>query len=370
MKILHLYTALDDGGVERFLLNYYKEMNRSQYKFDIVVPGQHVGILEKQFIELGCNVFHVCKFSDNPIKNIAETARVVKKGNYDVVHCHGYKSVEGLILGKLFGINNRIVHSHMVIPNETSGIKFKRKFIVLICKLFATSWWACGIDAGKWLFGAKAFKQGKVTVVPNAIQLDTYKFDETAEKKLRAQFQISPGVKILGNVARLSLQKNQEFLLESFAKIPMGKDYILLLVGSGELRQKLELKSKQLEIFDRVRFLGSRNDVPNLLSLFDLFILPSKFEGLPVSLVEAQASGLKCLVSDTVTTEVNVTGNIKYVSLKSGQDKWAKEIIKLADEVNNRDLSVKKMKNGMFDIITQSNNLQNLYLEIYSKGRS
>lgn len=370
IKILHLYTALDDGGVERFLLNYYQEMDRVAFKFDVVVPGGHIGILEKQFLDLGCHVYHVTRFSDSPMKNIRETAAIIKRGNYNIIHCHGYKSVEGLLLGWIIGIKTRIIHSHMVIPNESILTKIKRIFIVLLCKIFATDRWACGIDAGKWLYGKRDFGQGKFTVVPNAININAYRFNLTARDQLRKEFKISSDVKIIGNVARLSLQKNQEFLLESFAKVSNQERYVLFLVGSGELKDELEAKATQLHINNNVRFLGSRTDVPALLSMFDLFILPSKFEGLPVSLVEAQAAGLPCLASSTITEEVNVTGNIKYLSLDLGSECWEREIVQTATKVEDRNLYAEKMKNGMFDIVAQSDKLQNLYLNIDTQKRS
>lgn len=364
IKVLHLYTALDDGGVERFLLNYYQGMERNNFKFDIIVPGSHIGILEQQFIDLGCNVYHVERFSDNPVKNIRETASIIQKGHYDIIHCHGYKSVEGLLLGWILGIKTRIIHSHMVVPNESILTKFKRKIIVSFCKLFATYWWACGTDAGKWLYGNREFECGRITVVPNAINIDTYRFNLTARNQLRKQFNVPSNMKIIGNVARLSAQKNQGFLLDVFAGIPNRENYMLFLVGSGELEAELKAKIVELHIQDNVHFLGSRTDVPDLLSMFDIFLLPSKFEGLPVSLVEAQAAGLPCLVSNTITSEVNVTGNIKYISLNLGIDRWGKEITQMIAKNNDRSLCGEKMKNGMFDIFAQSDNLQKLYLNI------
>lgn len=363
IRVLNLFTTLDNGGVESFLLNYYTHMNRNLIQYDFVVPGEKIGFLEERFIKMGCNVFHVPTFHQNPITQIYKIAHIIKNGQYDIVHCHGYKSAIGLILGKIEGVNTRIIHSHMAYEDEDFSQKVIKVVVTFIINQFATVKLACGIDAARWLFGEKSLQDGQVTVVNNAINIHDFLFDIQARNKIRKSLNIENDF-VIGNVARLSYQKNQEFLLEVIGnlsnKIPNIK---LIFVGNGEDYNILKGKVRELDIEDKVIFLGIRKDVKDLLSAFDAFVLPSRYEGLPVVLAEAQASGVPSLVSDQVTQEIKVTNQIEYIPLNVA--KWEIELIKLyrkrKENIRIRLDEGEKMLGGAYDIEFQVLNLMKIY---------
>lgn len=369
-KVLHLFTTLDGGGVESFLYNYYMHMDHKEVNFDAIVPGEQKGYMEEDFINRGSQIFHIKRLKEDPIQHIKAVFNIIKKGNYDIIHCHGYKSVEGLILAKFLGCNVRIIHSHMAYVSETVIQRFVRKIAVQIAKMSATDLFACGIDAAKWLFGETSYIKGKVTIINNAIDIEKYKYNSTRRKEIRRKLDLE-GELVIGNVARLTYQKNQEFLLdimnEIVKKIPNAK---LLLVGSGEDKINLQKKAEELCIKKNVNFLGLRKDIPDLLSAMDVFVLPSRFEGLPVVLAEVQAAGLPAVVADTVTKEINVTNSISYVSLEDGARVWA-QIIENEGKTDERErLKIgESMKKGKYDIQYQANILYKNYIQMINRKK-
>lgn len=362
MKILHIYTSLDGGGVERFLLNYYKHMDRSKYQFDIVVPGFEIGILEEEFNKLGANIYHVPRFSSNKIKHVKDVIRIIKNGNYDIAHTHGYKSILALLLTFIIGIKIRIVHSHMAFENETFLRRIIRLIVTFFSKRLSNVMWSCGIDAGNWLFGKNSYEKGEFKVIHNAVETSNFLYNPKIRDKYRKELGILDTDFVVGNVARLSEQKNQKFLLEIFSNLSSNKEIKLFIVGSGELEEELKNLVRDMKLTN-VKFLGSRNDVPNLLMVFDLFILPSKYEGLPVSLIESQASGLYAISSNSITQEVNITNLIKYINLKSGPEIWAKEIINFSKNRPQRETE-NFLAGTVYDIELQAKELEILYTRL------
>ncbi len=367
IKVLHLFTTMDNGGVESFLYNYYINMNHTEIAFDFIVPGDKIGFLENDVKKMNSNVYHVSLFKKHPFQQIKQLSKIVREGNYDIIHCHGYKSFIGIFLGKMHKVPNRIIHSHMAFVKETIFEKTIRKIITYIIKIYATDFFACGLDAARWLYGNKFYNSGKVKIINNAIDLDKFKFNEKYRKKFREEINCTDEI-LIGNVARLSKQKNQLYSLKIIKKLLEEKvNAKLVLVGSGEDEKLLKKEAKKLGVDSNTLFLGIRSDVNKLLSGLDVFILPSLYEGLPVVLAEVQASGLNCLVSNTVTDEIKVTNNIKYLPLEEDCNNWVNYIKKLLKkEKYDRLANYKKMKNGKYDIKSQSEKLYNLY---YKKCR-
>jgi glycosyltransferase involved in cell wall biosynthesis len=366
IKVLHLFTTLDGGGVESFLYNYYSHMDLTKIKFDAIVPGNEKGYMESNFISLNSEVFHVKRFRESPFKHLKDVASIIKNGKYDVVHCHGYKSTIGSVYAKIFGCKVRIIHSHMAFVNESFGERVYRKFLTCIAKAFATDKFACGIDAAKWLFGEKDYESGKVKVIDNAIDLSKYAYNELTRCRLRKEMNLGEDF-VLGNVARLTYQKNQGFLLHIMKQlVELNPHTKLLLIGDGEDRKNLELECRELGIENHVKFLGLRKDVPELLSVIDFFVLPSRYEGLPVVLAEVQAAGLQACISDNITREINVTGDICYLSLDNTPAQWSKTIVDLYTErhMADRIKSGEVMANGNYDIMYQAEKLYELYFEL------
>lgn len=369
IRVLHLFTTLDGGGVESFLYNYYSHMDSAKIEFDAVVPGDTVGYLEPIFVDLGSKVFHVKRFRENPYRHIDSVAKIIKNGQYDVVHCHGYKSTIGLIFAKIFGCKVRIIHSHMAYVNENIISKICRKITTFIAEKCATEKFACGIDAAKWLFGTNAYEKGEVRVIDNAIDLAKYAFNEEVRNNYRKQMNLTEKF-VIGNVARLTYQKNQSFLLHILKEMLLiNPSVMLLLIGEGEDKEKLENECLELDIQENVKFLGLRKDIPELLSTMDFFVLPSRYEGLPVVLAEIQAAGLPACVSESITKEINVTKRIHYISLESSYNKWSETISELAkrDSIKKRYEAQKIMINGKYDISYQAKKLFDIYSMLLKK---
>lgn len=364
IKVLHLFTTLDAGGVESFLYNYYINI-KEEIQFDFIVPGNSIGFYEKELSNYGSKIFHVPLLKKSPVSQISQIYKIMKSNNYDIIHCHGYKSFIGLIIGFLCGCKVRILHSHMVYVNESRYQILIRKFTMLIANLFLTEKFACGIDAAKFLFGKKEYEKGNVRVINNAVDIDKFKFNVLSRNTIRDEFKISNDTFLLGNIGRLTYQKNQEFLLDLAKIFKDNKSNIkTILIGEGEDYNNLLQAIEKECLHDYVLLVGKRKDIPEILSAIDLFILPSRFEGLPVVLAEVQAAGLKSLVANTITKEINVTDSIEYLSLKSGTDVWINRIYELKEESYDREKVALKMKDTKFDLKKQAVNLINIYYNL------
>lgn len=369
INVLNLFTTLDNGGVESFLYNYYSHMDHKLIHYDFVVPGTAKGFLEDTFSHMGCKIFHVPTFHDNPIRQAYLIYRILKEGKYDVIHCHGYKSTIGLILGKLLGIKVRIIHSHMAFETLNTRSRIVKNIMVAFANKCCNVKLACGIDAARWLYGERTYKDGDITIINNAIDINHFLYKDSNRLSKRKELHLEDSF-VVGNIARLSFQKNQEFILDVIKivsrKVPSIK---LVLVGDGEDKQKLLEESKALGIYDKVLFLGVRKDIPELFSAFDIFALPSRFEGLPVVLVEAQAAGIKSLVSDNVTKEIRITNRLHYLPLDCNL--WADEIYKIFRVkylgTKNRIDYGKKLYKSKYDIDLQVKKLISLYMRAVIK---
>ena len=311
MRILHITSDLDGGGIERLLLNYCRILQKKGIQFDFAINAQREGLLEKSFKELGANIYRIPTYHDGIKKYKRALEEILLKNSYDVVHVHsGYKAFIPLMIAKKHGIKVRIAHSH------TTNVENKKEYLVkklcvALTKKYATDLFACGISAGKWAWGRKA----AFDVMYNSIKTEKYLFNEEKRCFLRDELHISNKF-VLGNVGRFSIPKNHEFLINFFYEIVKKcPNAVLLLIGRGELEKKIQKKIADLGIQNSVMMLGIRDDVPDLLNAMDLFLLPSKFEGLPVSLVEVQANGLRALAANTITKEVAITDLVKYIPL-------------------------------------------------------
>ncbi len=208
---------------------------------------------------------------------------------------------------------------------------------------------ACSTEAGIYLFG----KKRKFEFIPNAIDLEKFEYNEQTRKEIRKELDLE-GKLVIGNVGRFNLQKNHSFLLDIFNEIvKKNKDSILLLIGTGELEENIKQKIKELKLEKRVKLLGVRKDVNKLYQAMDIFLMPSLFEGLPLTGVEAQASKLKCYFADTITKEVIISNNVKFLSLKLTPEQWADKIVQDAKyernnvEILNQDFNIKILAKNM-----------------------
>lgn len=365
-KILHVVYQLDSGGIESMLYNYYNNMDRDNIQFDFIVFGEKIGYLEKEFIKLGSKIYHVQHKKHGLIKCIRQVYKIIKENNNEntIIHVHrGLDSGIFLAIAWMHKYKVRIAHSHNY-QDEMIGKEYIRyKILSKFTKLFATNYFACGIDAGKWLYGKKAYDNKKIEIIYNAIDTRKYKFNNELRHKKRRELGLENKF-VIGNVARFTNQKNHEFLIDIFYEICKNdEDSVLILIGNGENEKKIQLKTEILGIKERVIFLGVRKDVNELLQAMDLFILPSKYEGLPVVLVEAQMSELPCIVSKNITKEVKIIDRISYLSLQDNIDDWCKEILKYKQYMSDNRLN-NNIQDYKYDIQRAAKLLELKYINL------
>ena len=324
------------GGIQSLVMEIVKNIDKEKVQIDFLLldDGKKYE-LEDELENLGCKVYKLkgiwlrtpldfmkyTKALDNFFKNHRD---------YDVVHMHSSsKNYMVLKKAKKYGIPVRIAHSHNIDFQTKNPIK---KLIGNIFKVnlkkYATDYFACSKIAGKWLFGEKIINSDKFKVIHNAIDYDKFKFDGNKRKEIREELNIKDDEIVVGHVGRFSNQKNHEFLIDIFDELYKKNDkFKLLLIGIGETEELIKEKVKKLNIENRVIFLGFKEDVSKYYNAMDLFLFPSKFEGLGITLIEAQANGLICFTSkDVVPEEAKLSDNLYYIKLSDGFKKWTEKI--------------------------------------------
>lgn len=358
IKLCHFTNGLLNGGVEKVIINYFSNMkNKDDYDLHIISQGDTDLKCVKEFEDLGFTIHMVTKKKISLFKNYKDIRNILKKEKFDIVHCHmTTTNFFPLLYSKLSGVKVRISHSHL----DNSVIPFMERVYIRLTRLVSKIRFACSKSASTYLFG----KNKNVTIINNAINVDNFKYNEKIRKDIRKELKISEDKIVIGHVGRFVDQKNHAFIIDLFKELSKDNDkYELLLIGTGELEDFIKEKVKKYNLSNRVKFLGTRNDVNELMQAFDIFILPSKFEGLGIVLIEAQVSGLKCFASSNIPEEVKVTNNIKLLDLDI--DLWKKEINKVKD-FKREDKSNEISKHG-FDIKIESNKLDSIYKELLNK---
>ena len=361
MKVLEICTALDGGGVDRYLLNYCSRIKDVHFDF-VVVDGKE-GILEAPLKELGFGIFRVPRLTKGVVKNYSALKKIMKEGKYDVVHSHlGHKSIIALWCAKMCGINVRITHAHIAFVPENAVSKMIRKVCTAVTKRLSTGLIGCGVDAGIWLWGKKDYDLGKVTVLNNAIETEKYAFSKDASEELRRELNLGDAL-VFGSIGRISMQKNQTFALETFNEIvKLHPNSVMIFIGRGEREEELRKRACELGIEDKVRLLGIRDDVPRLLSVMDVMLFPSLYEGLPFTLVEAQCNGLYTLCSDTVTDLVKYSDTIVFKGLECSYKEWAEHAIRLSSKGHLESGREETISAG-YDIDCEAEKLKEYYVK-------
>ena len=331
MKILHVLTSIEGSGLGAVVYNYYRNIPE-QYIFDFVVVEESKGYFTDYFRSRGGNISLVPPLKKGLIAYFKSLIQVLKSKDYSVIHCHlGEKSIFFLFFSYLFGYKKRILHIHSSVKPETIAEKFKRKLLTNLCKLFATDCFACGKESAKWFYN----DIHRIFVMRNAIDLYKYKYSEIIRNNIRKELNLENRF-IIGNVGRLSFEKNHTFMLEVFKEIKSrNRNAYLLLVGEGNEIENIKSKIRHYNLDDSVMLFGLSDKVNEILNAFDLFLLPSLSEGVPLVAVEALANGLPVVCSDIITKEIKVNEHVKYISLKKSAKEWADEILNITIQRND-----------------------------------
>ena len=355
LRILHVVTHMNRGGLETMLMNYYRQIDRNKIQFDFLVHRYYRADYDDEIESLGGIIYRLPVL--NPLDSKYKSALSSffdEHPEYQIIHVH-QDCMSSVILkeAEKHHVKVRIAHSHN--SNQDKNWKYPIKlYYKNSISRYATDLFACNEGAGEWMFNGAPF-----TIVKNAVNTEKYRLDILTRKKVREELGVQDNQLVIGHVGRFNEVKNHRFLVEVFKEVLKQKDAILLLVGKGDLEEEIKKTVEASGIKDRVIFAGLRNDVDSLLQAMDVFVFPSLYEGLPMSLVEAQASGLPCVISDQVSPECMITKNTVMMSLKQSPAEWADQVLQFAG-LPREDTYDAIVESG-FDIKKNAEELQEFY---------
>ncbi len=365
IRIAQIIGKWVGGGVEAVVMNYYRNIDKTKIQFDFICDNDSTNIPYEEIEELGGKVILIPPYQ-KILQYQKELQKVLKEGQYKIVHSHiNTLSVFPLRAAKKAGIPIRIAHSH----STTNKKEWKKNIMKLalkpFSKVYATHYFCCSELAGRWLFGDKTYDNNKVFLLNNAINLDKFKYNEQIRKEIRKELNIKDKTLVIGHIGRFVTQKNHDYLLDIFDEVhKVNNNSILLLAGQGPLQENIKSKAIVLDLKDDVIFLGQRNDANKLYQAFDIFLLPSLYEGLPVVGVEAQAAGLLCILSSDMTKETKVLSTTTFISLDKTPKEWAQTILDNYKQFQRKD-TTKEISNNGFNIKKEAIKLENKYLDLY-----
>lgn len=365
IKTFQFPISNSNGGISKYAVNNWYFLDKNKFECDFGTVSKHLDY-EQEIINSGARVKYIsCYAEDNKEQFEKEFYELFSKEKYDVVHLHttSWKSFLVEEIAVKCNIPKIIVHAHNTsVEGITKEERESREKIHNLKKQefntsLATDFLACSSDAADWLFGNQ-IPQSKIKIIKNAIDVDKFIFNKDIRKKIREQLNVENNF-VVGHIGNFVWQKNHEFLINVFAKAcKKEKRLKLILVGDGNLYSKVQQQVEKLDINDNVIFTGSRADVNYLLQAMDLYCFPSVSEGLGISIIEAQASGLKCLVSDKIPNEILITNNINALSLD--EEKWINKILELSNDYERLDMYNEITKAG-YNIKEQIKEIENLY---------
>ncbi|KAF1086092.1 putative glycosyltransferase EpsF [Sporotomaculum syntrophicum] len=330
-RVLIISNTMDAGGAETFLMKVYRYIDRNVLQFDFLVNRPGRNFYEDEIFALGGRMYRGFSKSRYPVKSFNRIRRLVKFGCYDAVLLVAVHPVAwlDLLAARMGGAKIRLVRS----TNSSSGGGSVANLLAVLSRplvrTLATGMLAPSDQAAGWLFGDKAVKEGRVTIITNGLPLEQYRFDPDIRARVRDELGCKDAF-VVGHIGRFNKQKNHSYLIEVFAQlVSRCEKACLMLVGTGELEGSIQELVRKKGLAERVLFLGVRSDVPRLLMAMDELILPSLYEGMPNVVVEAQATGLPCLISDTITKEVVLTDLVQRLPLAENKSIWVKESLAL-----------------------------------------
>ena len=363
IRVLQVVTYMGRGGLESMIMNYYRHIDREKVQFDFLVHRQEQAAFDDEIESLGGRIYRLPRLVPWSKSYLSALNHFFDEHpEYKVVHVH-QDCLSSVIL-KVAAQHNvpvRVAHSHSA--NQDKNLKYPIKlWYKRSIPKYATGLFACGKDAGDWMFGGASYQ-----TINNAIDVAVYTYDPTKRQEMRSQLRLKDELTI-GHVGRFNQPKNHPFLLDIFAALLKKEpNAVLLLVGGGEDMPKTQAKAQSLGIAEHVRFLGVRSDVNDLMQAMDVFVFPSLYEGLPVTMVEAQASGLPCLISDKVPPECIITeGLVDVLTLSAEPETWAEKILEKRD-FPRTDRRAEIAAHG-FDITTEAVKLQEFYINAYEQN--
>ncbi len=358
IRIAQIMGKMENGGVESVVMNYYRHIDRNKIQFDFIVDADSSVPQRAEIESLGGRVIEVPPYQKIE-KYIKSLKKVFKENNYKIVHSHlNTLSVFPLYAAKRAGVPVRIAHNHSTAGKGEHKKNVLKYMLRPFAKLYPTHLAACSEYAGDWLFGKGAVGRGEVTVFNNAIDLDKFRFNKEVRDSVRKELGVEESF-VVGHVGRFCYQKNHEFLIDIFDEIrKRRKDSVLLLIGEGGLMADVKKQAAENGLKDCVRFLGNRTDVNRLYQAMDVFVLPSRYEGLGMVAVEAQIAGVKTYVSTELPDDVAVSNGIEFIDLSDKAENWAKPIL------SEKQALVLDERSKAFDIKIAVKSLEDYYFSL------
>lgn len=357
-RVLHVVDSMGMGGIQAFIMNVYRTINKDEYQFDFLLNRHIENSYEKEIAELGGIIYFVPSRRKGILKNCrALNDFFMNHQGYIAIHMHesSLSYIEPLIQAKKNGCYT-IIHSHSTGVNNSIIHRILHEINKKRIYKYANCCIACGELAREWMYGhTKVFDQS--VIITNGIDIKKYTYDNEIREKYRKEFELE-GKYVIGHVGRFSKVKNHDFLIDVFAEVlKIRNDAILMLVGDGTLRNKVDEKVNNLGLNENVLCLGARKDISNILQAIDVLVLPSFYEGFPVTVVEAEAAGVPVVMSDAITDEVMNKSNIIKLSLKESTSKWAEKIC----EHHNRAIDNSLLYEAGLDITETTKKLIQIY---------
>lgn len=361
IKIAQVIGRTNNGGVENYIINYVSNMDLSKYRFDFFVENE-CEMINKEVVEsFGGKLFIIPKYK-KIFDYQKKLVNIFKQESYDIVQANNNSlSVFTLKAAKIAGIKIRISNSLSMSSKKEKIRYIIKSFLKMFSKKYPTHFFACSNLCGQWLYGRKITENKNYYKVNNAIDYDKYLFNVQYREELIKKHNLNNEF-VVGTIGRLEPQKNHMFLLDIFNSIlKINSNSKLIIIGDGYLKDRIETKINNLNIRDKVIILSSkdvgvRESALKYYSLFDCFVLPSLYEGLPTVGIEAQINTLPCFMSDTITTETRISDRCDFISLNKNSDEWAKIIINGSRIERKEHFDVYD-----YDIKVQAKNLENLY---------
>ena len=367
LKLCVVSTPMTVGGYDMVALNFQKNLDKEKFEITYCLHGEEIGALEKEAKENGARIIHQPDSTCNYFSSYFYYKNFFSEHNYDIVHSH-LNFFSGIVMKAAYksGVKKRIPHSHFTDPCIENRSFIKRiiasvyqSVMRIWLKKYSTNLVSCGKEAGEYLYGKKTFSE-RGELVNNGVFIDKFYYSEYNREEIRREFGLEEKT-VLGHVGRLNYIKNHKFIVDIFYEFQKNHpDSALLIVGDGEQRENILNKAESLGIKDKVIITGIRNDVDKILSAMDCFVFPSLKEGFPLTLVEAQATKLACVISDSVTASANINSNVSYLSLGASAAEWAGEVEKLIN-IKRSEVDLSKLINE-FDIRNCTRKMEEIYL--------
>ena len=363
IKVLHFTIANTGGGITKFVLRLWKYIDKEHFHFDFVTMSKY---LDEALEAEGCKIYYLSVYAEDDREQFIKEVSEILDNGYDIVHLHT-SWWRGFLLEDISrkkGIEKIIIHSHNtdVHIKENQSRERARKLHFeqreLLTENKATDFIACSEEAAKWLYGDKISKEN-IHIIPYAIEIENYVYNDDIRECYRNKLGLNPNDYVIIHVGRFAYQKNHEFLLDVFRGIlEQNQNTKLILVGIGELEEKIRKKVHQYNMDEKVLFLGKREDVNCILQAADVFVFPSRFEGFGIVLIEAQAAGLKCVVSNEIPTIAKITNNIEFLPFDKNQ--WVENILKYRSGYERKDM-LEIMENTGFGMKSLVQKIEKIY---------